>query len=128
LRLTLRAGPALWLHARPIGTRPFAPFPVSFFFSVLIDPLALPVAIVALILLEVTPAKAATTFPSVWVVFCALSFGGPFSVKGLGIGRLVMLERMHVVAAATIGRSSSASCRSGRPHFRAPVPRASSTA
>jgi hypothetical protein len=64
---------------------------------------AVPAAIVALILLKVTPAKAATTFAIVSVVFCVLSFGGPFGVKGLGTGGLVVMELMHVVAAAGIG-------------------------
>jgi hypothetical protein len=64
---------------------------------------AIPGAILALILLKVTPAKAASVFGIVSIVFCVLSFGGPFGVKGLGTGGLVVMEFMHVVAAAGIG-------------------------
>lgn len=64
---------------------------------------AIPGAITALILLKVTPAKAATVFGIVSIVLCVLSFGGPFGVKGLGTGGLVVMELMHVVAAAGIG-------------------------
>lgn len=42
-------------------------------------------------------------FGIVSIVFCVLSFGGPFGVKGLGTGGLVVMELMHVVAAAGIG-------------------------
>ncbi|MCA2977765.1 MAG: hypothetical protein INH41_28950 [Myxococcaceae bacterium] len=63
----------------------------------------LPGAGLGLLLRRLDPSKAATRFALTSVVFCVLSFGGPLTVKGLGTGGLVVMELMHVVAAAGIG-------------------------
>ncbi len=46
---------------------------------------------------------AALIFGIIAVVFTLLSLGGPPNVKGLSTGGLVVMELMHVVAAAGIG-------------------------
>lgn len=64
---------------------------------------AIPGAILALILTKVASKKAALLFGIIAVVFTLLSLGGPANVKGLSTGGLVVMELMHVVAAAGIG-------------------------
>lgn len=64
---------------------------------------AIPAAIVALILSKVAKEKAATIFAIVAAVFCVVSFAGPPGVKGLGMGAIVVMNLMHVVAGAGIG-------------------------
>lgn len=64
---------------------------------------AIPGALLALILTKVASKKAALIFAIIAVVFTLLSLGGPVNVKGLSTGGLVVMELMHVVAAAGIG-------------------------
>lgn len=64
---------------------------------------ALPGALLALVLLKVAPARAALVFAIIAAVFTVVSFGGPANVKGLSMGGIVVMELMHVVAAAGIG-------------------------
>lgn len=64
---------------------------------------AIPGALLAVILTKVAKAKAALVFAVVCVVFTVLSFGGPFNVVGMSTGGIVLMEVMHVVAAAGIG-------------------------
>ncbi len=64
---------------------------------------AIPAALFAMGLQKFAPAKAASVFGIASIVLCVLSFGGPVGVKGLGTGGLVVMELMHVVAAAGIG-------------------------
>jgi hypothetical protein len=64
---------------------------------------AIPGGILALILTRVASQKAALIFGIIAVVFTLLSLGGPPNVKGLSTGGLVVMELMHVVAAAGIG-------------------------
>lgn len=63
---------------------------------------AIPGALLALLLVKVTPARAALVFAIVSAVFTVMSFGGPANVQGLSTGGLVVMELMHVVAAAGI--------------------------
>jgi hypothetical protein len=64
---------------------------------------AIPGGIVALILTRFASQKAALIFGIIAVVFTLLTLGGPPNVKGLSTGGLVVMELMHVVAAAGIG-------------------------
>lgn len=64
---------------------------------------AIPGAILALILAKLASKKSALIFGIIAVVFTLVSLGGPANVKGLSTGGLVVMELMHVVAAAGIG-------------------------
>jgi hypothetical protein len=67
---------------------------------------AIPGGIVALILTRFASQKAALIFGIIAVVFTLLTLGGPPNVKGLSTGGLVVMELMHVVAAAGIGEAT----------------------
>lgn len=63
---------------------------------------AIPGAVLALLLVKFARQKAALVFAVISAVFTVLSFGGPANVQGLSTGGLVVMELMHVVAAAGI--------------------------
>jgi hypothetical protein len=64
---------------------------------------AIPGALLALSLAKFASKKAALIFGIIAVLFTLVSLGGPANVKGLSTGGLVVMELMHVVAAAGIG-------------------------